>query len=172
MFSCLFKLNCTWNHVITSYTKRIQVVFVFVFYVTEVNIRGTYVSSWACIFSSLGHLSSSVWLWSTLIDIIYINCPDKIVCLGVCHVSINHLRCLLPDCIIINLIPITCIYSLTYAHILDRGFKTSQQLLEFYWPLDNMLPRKSLPCITLFLQCMWPYWLVVLKCNQYHQALM
>ena len=94
-----------------------QVVFVVFFYLTEVNIKGTYVSSWACTFSSLGHLSSSVWLWSTLIDIIYINCPDKIVCLGVCHVSINHLQCLLPDCIIINLIPITCIYSFTYAHM-------------------------------------------------------
>ena len=28
-----------------------------------------------------------------------------------------------------------------------------------------LLARKVLPCITLFLQCMWPYWLVVLKCN-------
>ena len=32
-------------------------------------------------------------------------------------VLINHLQCLLPDCIIINLIPITCIYSFTYAHM-------------------------------------------------------
>ena len=131
------------------------------FYLAEVNIRGTYVSSWACIFSGLHHLSSSVWLWSTEIDIIYTNCPHKIVCLGVRHVSINHLRCLLPDCIIINLIPITCIYPFTYAHMckditvdssalenVGRGFKTSQQLLEFCWPLDNMLPAALFKIIT------------------------
>lgn len=31
----------------------------------------------------------------------------------------NHLQCLLPDCIItiINVIPLICIYSFTYAHM-------------------------------------------------------